>query len=193
MTVSSARRAVWDQERRRITDNIRSYGVHLTYVGGEASAACDCCPGGREPLGSDDSDPLAGVVEDLDELPDRLAVPFCYTTGLFGVGHPELVVLGLSPEPAANLLNVLAHRVLEHQGDLTPGELTEVDGLQVLVEELPNPGMVLFEANGYYDRPLVASVPAYQLTWSDAEGRYPWDEGHLPVPCLQPRPGHYRA
>jgi hypothetical protein len=190
MSVSPARRAVWDQERRAITDNIRRYGVHLTYVGGEGAAACACCPSGEEDGGRD---PLAHVVDDLDELPARLAVPFCYTTGLFGVGHPELLVLGLARGPAARLLNVLAHRVIGHRGDLTPGELAEVEGLRVLVEELPNPGMVLFEANSYYDRPLFASVAAYQLTWPDSEGRYPWDAGHRPVPCLQPRPGDYRA
>lgn len=173
-----------------ITDNIRRYGVHLTYVGGEGAAGCACCRDGGE---AEEGDPLAHVVEDLDELPGRLAVPFCYTTGLFGVGHPELVVLGLAPSPAAHLLNVLAHRVIGHHGDLTPGELAVVDDLRVLVEEVPNPGMVLFEANGYYDRPLFASVPAYQLTWPDAEGRYPWDPGHRSVPCLQPRPGDYRA
>lgn len=191
MSVSPARRAVWDQERRKITDNIRTHGVHLTYVGGVASTQCACCRAGVEADAG--ADPMAGVIDDLSALPGRLTVPFCYTTGLFGVGHPELVVLGLAPPPAAHLLNVLSHRVIEHQGDLTPGDLAEVEGLQVLVEEVPNPGMVLFEANGYYERPLIASVPAYQLTWHDAEGRFPWDEGHVPVPCLQPRPGEYRA
>lgn len=190
MSVSPARRASWDQERRTITDNIRRYGVHLTYVGGDASEQCACCRAGDD---ADDADPLAGVVADEEELPERLAGPFCYTTGLFGVGHPELVVLGLSPEPAAYLLNVLSHRVIEHGRDLTPGELIELEGPRLLVEEVPNPGMVLFEANGYYQRPLIASVPAYQLTWADPQGRFPWDEGHVPVPYPQPRPGRYRA
>ena len=32
MDVSPALQALWDQQRRQITDNIRRYGVHLTYV-----------------------------------------------------------------------------------------------------------------------------------------------------------------
>lgn len=63
MSVSPARRAVWDQERRMITDNIRRYGVHLTYVGGEGAAGCACCWDGGE---ADEGDPLADVVGALD-------------------------------------------------------------------------------------------------------------------------------
>jgi Domain of unknown function (DUF4262) len=32
-------------------------------------------------------------------------------------------------------------------------------------------------ANRFYQRPAEFSVPAYQLTWADAAGRFPWDTG----------------
>ncbi len=38
------------------------------------------------------------------------------------------------------------------------------------MEELPNPGEVLFVANRHYDRPAELSVPAFQLTWQHPDG-----------------------
>ena len=63
---------------------------------------------------------------------------------------------------------------------------------QVIPEEVPNPGEIVFEANRFYQRPNEASVPVLQLTYTDKNGRYPWDEGCL-RPELQPRPGTWRA
>jgi hypothetical protein len=119
---------------------------------------------------------------------------FGYTTGLFGLGHPELVVVGVGHEAAYGMLDRAARLVVEGR-DLVPGEqLTWPDrpgGL--VVEDLPNPGEILFGANRFYRRPDEFSVPAYQLTWPHADGLFPWDDGYRCGPGCQPRPGTWHA
>jgi hypothetical protein len=119
---------------------------------------------------------------------------FAYTVGLFGLGHPELVALDVDSGTACGLLNHLGARI--RAGDnLIPGSLLSFEGWphRVTVEELPNPGEILFSANRHYQRPAEASVPAYQLTYDDESGRFPWDSGYADEPYLQPRPGTWRA
>ncbi|NLG21916.1 MAG: DUF4262 domain-containing protein [Actinomycetales bacterium] len=191
MDKSAALQAFEDRERSMITDHIRTYGVHLTYV--SADGGCDCCRELGDAAPEPGGDTLADLLGGPEALPPRLDQPFCYSTGLYGVGHPELVVLGLPQDVSMALLNAAAHQVTGHHQDLVPGQLVPHLELKVLVEEMPNPGMVLFSANDYYRRPFFDSVPAYQLTWADRLGRFPWDEGHDGGPWEQPRPGTYRA
>jgi hypothetical protein len=119
---------------------------------------------------------------------------FGYTIGLFGLGHPELVVVGLSPDNTHALLQRVAALVADGR-DLVAGELLTFpdrpDGL--VVEELPNPGEVLLGANRFYERPADYSVPAYQLAWAHRDGLFPWDPGYGCGPECQPRPGTWRA
>jgi hypothetical protein len=124
---------------------------------------------------------------------DDLPTPFCYTIGLFGLGHPELLVFGLDHSSAAGLLNHL-HGLVARGRDLVPGELLAFDGHDetYLVEALPNPGQILFAANRHYRRPSEFSVPALQLTWS-VGGAFPWDEGYPYALHSQPRPGDFSA
>ena len=118
---------------------------------------------------------------------------FGYTIGLFGLGHPELVVVGLSHDRSHGLLDALA-RLVAGGRDLVAGEELRWDGVgAVVVEELPNPGDVVLGANRYYQRPAEVSVPAYQLTWAHADGSFPWDDGYPCGPECQPRPGTWRA
>lgn len=156
-----------DQEDARTSRTIRRCGWAIEYVGDECSA-----PGRHE---------------------DPSQVPFAYTIGLFGMGHPELLVLGLGPEPTATLLNALGRRVRDGE-DLLAGVALTVTGWpsQVVVEAVPNPGQILFGANRHYQRPDEASVPALQLAWADSRGRFPWQPGCEVAP-RQPRPGGFRA
>lgn len=115
---------------------------------------------------------------------------FAYTVGLFGLGHPELVVCSLEPHSSSGLLNHLSERV--RGGDnFVAGQLLMFEEWphRVVVEHLPNPGEILLVANRHYQRPPEASVPAYQLTYDDLGGRFPWDDGYRNDPRLQPRPG----
>ena len=119
---------------------------------------------------------------------------FGYTIGLFGLGHPELVVVGLDHPGTHAVLQRVAGLVAGGR-DLVVGELLAFpdrpDGL--VVERLPNPQDVVYGANRYYRRPDEASVPAYQLTWPHPDGTFPWDEGYPCGPECQPRPGTWRA
>ncbi len=126
------------------------------------------------------------------EEPDELA--FAYTIGLYGLGHPELVVVGLGPDEAHGMLDAVARLVADGR-DLVVGELLNLpDGAgRLVVEELPNPGEVVLGANRFYERPAEYSVPAYQLTWDHAGGAFPWDADHPCGPGCQPRPGTWRA
>ena len=119
---------------------------------------------------------------------------FGYTVGLFGLGHPELVAVGLDYDDAGGLLNKVAALVVDGR-DLVPGEvLHDDDGVAVItVEVVPNPAEILYSANRFYQRPDEFSVPAFQLTWALDGGIFPWDEGYPCDPDCQPRPGTWRA
>ena len=119
---------------------------------------------------------------------------FAYTVGLHGIGHPELLVLGLDSGTTSGLLNEVAARVRAGR-DLIPGEILEFAEWphRVLVEAVPNPGDILFAANGFYDRPDFASVPALQLTYDDKAGRFPTEKGYDVPRWIQPRPGEFSA
>jgi hypothetical protein len=64
---------------------------------------------------------------------------------------------------------------------------------RVTVEEVPNPGEIVFGANRFYQRPDEASVPVLQLTYDDLGGRFPWQDGYANPDWIQPRPGEFRA
>jgi hypothetical protein len=122
------------------------------------------------------------------------APPFGYTVGLFGLGHPELVVVGLGHEVTHAMLQEVAELVAGGR-DLVPGELLTFPDRpsDLVVEPLPNPGEVLFVANRHYRRPDEHSVPAFQLTWQHADGTFPWDPAYACGADCQPRPGTWRA
>lgn len=160
-----------DQEDAHVADTIRRYGVHITYVGGACGApGCSC--------------------EDSGEGPS-----FAYTTGLFGIGHPELAITGVKPGTAQAVLNDVAGRVREGER-LLPGMLLTFGDAwahRVTVETIPNPGEIAFDANRHYRRPDAVSVPLLQLTYDDKSGRFPWEKGYANTPAMQPRPGQWRA
>ncbi|HUG07299.1 MAG TPA: DUF4262 domain-containing protein [Acidimicrobiia bacterium] len=165
-----ARIQAWlDQEDARITSVIRRHGWAIEYIGGGCCSAPGC-DGGE------------------DEGP-----PFAYTVGLFGMGHPELLVLGLDPATALRLLNTLGERIRADE-TLLPGRLLTIEGWdhRVVPEEVPNPGEIVFSANRFYQRPSEFSVPVLQLSHDNIEGRFPWEAGFAD-PDLQPRPGEFRA
>jgi hypothetical protein len=119
---------------------------------------------------------------------------FGYTVGLFGLGHPELVIVGLGCDNTHGILQRVARMVADGR-DLVAGELLQWSdwGGLIVVEQVPNPGEVVLSANRFYERPAEFSVPAYQLTWSHADGSFPWDEAYPCGPECQPRPGTWRA
>lgn len=167
--MDTATRAWLDQEDAMITDVIRRFGWYIQYVGGGLCTRPGCD-------GGDDESPA-----------------FAYTVGLFGLGHPELLIFGVDPHTAAAILNDLGERV--RNGDtLLPAQLITLEGwtYRIIPEEVPNPGDIVFTANRFYQRPAEASVPVLQLSYDDEDGRFPWDEGNVD-PGRQPRPGSFSA
>jgi hypothetical protein len=158
-----------DQVDAEITARIRDVGWYITYVGGAQCSRPGC-----------DSEP--------DDRP-----PFAYTIGLFGLNHPELLMVGIPPKVASVVLATLGRRIRAGES-LMPGSLITVDAWprRIIPEEVPNPGEIVLWSNDFYQRPPEHSVPVLQLTYDDAEGRFPWDEGYA-TPELQPRPGGFAA
>ena len=119
---------------------------------------------------------------------------FGYTVGLFGLGHPECVIVGVGHDNAHGILGRVAREVADGR-NLVPGELLTWPewGGRIVVEHLPNPGEILLAANRFYERPAEYSVPAFQLTWCHPDGSFPWDPGWNCGPECQPRPGTWRA
>lgn len=80
-------------------------------------------------------------------------------------------------------------------GNLVAGQEFEVPGWshRLVVEDVPNPGQIVFGANRHYLRPKEFSVPVYQLTYDDRRGRFPWDAGYAFPAWVQPRPGTFAA
>ena len=156
-----------DQYDAHVTATIRRFGWSIQYVGGGICSRPGCrCEG--------------------DEGP-----PFAYTTGMFGLNHPEFLIFDVAPETAVEVLNEVGDHVREGEAFL-PGMTIELDvwDRQILIEDVPNPGDIVLVANDFYRRPPEASVPVIQLTHADEDGRFPWEEG-----CAsdQPRPGEFRA
>jgi hypothetical protein len=129
----------------------------------------------------------------LGDSPSR-RTSIAYTVGLFGIGHPELLAVGLDPDTAMSLLNEVSARV-RGGSRLVVGERLAFDQWphRVVVESSPNPGEIVFTANAHYRRPDWDSVAALQLTYDDLAGRFPWDDGYAVSSWIQPRPGSFRA
>lgn len=164
----NAQEQAWlDQEDAKVNTIIRRHGWMVTNVGSGCSRpGCDCGPS---------------------------ETPYAYTVGLFGMGHPELLIFGLSPAKSMEVLNAIGETIRAGD-DLIPGQLVKVPNWnrKMLVEDVPNPGDIIFGANRHYWRPAECSVPALQLTYTDSRGNFPWDSDYRSR-TPQPRPGSFRA
>lgn len=161
--------AFFDQEDARLADQIRRFGVSVQMIGGGRCSAPGCC----------------------SPVSDR---PFAYTVGLFGIGHPELVVVGLDISESSRALNA-ASRLVWEGGRILPGVEGTVTGWdrRFVAEAVPNPGDIAFNANNFYRRPAEFSVPLLQLSYPDKRGRFPSDPSYSGSRKRQPRPGEWDA
>ncbi len=179
MTIADdpALQAWLDQDDRRATETIRKHGTRIVYVGGPDCAACAAL----------------NRADRRRRSKDKRQVPFAYTVGLYGIGHPELLVFGVDQQTAGGVLNNVSARI-RTGGDLTSGEVLAFPGWEhrALVETVPNPGEIVFEANRFYRRPREWSVDVLQLTIDDCAGRFPGEAGYS-ARWVQPRPGQFRA
>lgn len=165
----NARIQAWlDQDDARIKSVIRRHGWSIEYIGGGCSVpGCD---------GDDNEGP-----------------PFAYTVGLFGLGHPELLAFSLDADTTCWLFNTIGASIRDGDEGLIPGQMLAFEDWehQVIPEEVPHPGEIVFGANRFYERPPEFSVPVFQLSYDDYQGRWPWEENYSGTD--QPRPGTFQA
>ena len=117
------------------------------------------------------------VVSGDDEGPG-----FVFTIGLFqNREHPELIVVGLPPETANGLLDILMLKIFGENERIEPFRRYDdvAKGLALVfvpvgVEHYRD---YLGYANWYYGA-LPKPYPALQLVWPDKGGRFPWEEGY---------------
>lgn len=124
----------------------------------------------------------------------RKEAAFGYTVGLFGLGHPELLLLGTCHHAVHHVLDEFGRRVLAGENFVAGQRVDDLDwGVPVVLEHVPNPGDIVFSANRFYCRPDEVSVPVLQVSYADTRGRFPWEAGYRTADGLQPRPGTFRA
>ena len=135
------------------------------------------------------------MLQDLRRVVDRFgwavlhggggspSVPrWSHTVGLTGLGHPEVIVVGLPFEAGEKYLNLVGEAV-RAGARFSPGAATTA------LTDADSP--VVFLAVEDADRLTVAeqfygSVDALQLVWPDSAGTLPWQEGHRNPPGAQP-------
>ena len=119
---------------------------------------------------------------------------WAYTIGLAEQGHPELVVLGLAPVHALELVSWV-HRQHRSGATLRPGEVRGFGSVPVQLDVVPqdwlayDPDRMGFWLSHYLPgRRTLDAPPVAQLLWGDAEGRFPGEPGCDPVVAeCQPR------
>ena len=173
-----ATRAWLDQDDQLTADLVRRYGWRTVHVAGVDAGVCP---------------PNCPCADDV--LPGEPPAPdFTYTVGLFGLGHPELLIFSRPAMEAGRILNELGGRVRAGE-NLLPGRPLSLSswGRRVVTEQVPNPGEVVVVANRFYVRPPADSVPVLQLSYDDPDGHFPWQPGYSEAAGRQPRPGTFWA
>lgn len=170
-----AQQAWLDQEDQLTADTVRRYGWRIIYVLAEGGSGPDCAAGC--PCQQAGTGPTSGPA-------------FAYTVGLFGLGHPELLIFDVSPEVAGRVLNELGREV-RAGANLLPRRVIELSSWdrRVVTEQVPIPGAIVYAANSFYRKIGDESVPVLQLSYDDLTGRFPWEAGYDDRAGEQPRPG----
>jgi hypothetical protein len=119
--------------------------------------------------------------------------PFAYTIGLWGIGHPELVLFGLDHDKGSGLLHLIGEEVRDSRKVIDDGDEFCLGDWAFQAFLLPNPGEVVLRANAYYKRKPQRSVPALQLVYPDVHGVWPWEPDCHLFPGQQPMPGEFAA
>lgn len=113
---------------------------------------------------------------------EKVRMPFAYTIGLTNGGLPELLVTGVSPHRAVDLLSAVAQFVLA-DGAPTPGDqITLPTGRLVQIVEVECPDAHLKAAIGIFG----PEVRALQVVWADRCGRWPWSPDFNDGGAIQP-------
>lgn len=118
--------------------------------------------------------------------PDEAEAPFAYTVGLTEADHAELLIAGLDPAIAMELLNALATRVY-HDG-LRVAHGQRIDDLiagydAVIVEGPATEALIPGTAFARYGRDRVTLA---QIVWPCPHALFPWQDGYCHRSGAQP-------
>ena len=115
-----------------------------------------------------------------------LTASYAYTVGLASHNFPELLIAGLDPQVAHELLNDLAQRVWYRAERFSHGSRIDdlIDGYDAVVVDAQPTGPITPEAA--IARYGVDRVRLQQVVWSDQLGRFPWDPGYEFAADVQP-------
>jgi len=100
---------------------------------------------------------------------------FAYTVGLTPIGHPELLVTGLTPDKASHFLNSIVHELVFHAAPAYVAGQLQVwpEHAAVEVVDVAEPTVHLVMAAAIFGPDL----SAVQLVYADDRGRWPWQLG----------------
>jgi hypothetical protein len=121
--------------------------------------------------------------------------PFVFTIGLFEKrNHPEIILMGLPPQAAHGILNVLMVKIFGGGERMEPfarhDDVTETFPITFVPVAFEHYEEYLGYANWYYGS-LPGPYPALQLVWPDKSGKFPWEPGYEEAfHALQPILGH---
>ena len=107
--------------------------------------------------------------------------PFAYSIGLHRTfHHPEIIVLGLPPDTAHQLVNDVGETV--RRGEvIRAGETSDgfLEGYTCTFRRVPPSQYPAYLGRGlkYY---APEAFPVLQLVYPDRQGRWPWQEGVAP-------------
>jgi hypothetical protein len=107
---------------------------------------------------------------------------FSFSLGHFyKSNHPEIIIIGLPPETANQLLNIAVVKVVGAKDKIEPyrkyKDFTEGLSVAFVPVNLEHYGEYLGYANWFYGS-MKKPYPALQMVWPDREGKYPWEKGY---------------
>jgi hypothetical protein len=108
--------------------------------------------------------------------------PFAYTVGLHDCGLPELLITGVHPPRARQVLDTVADYCVCEEPPAPGDEIELPDGRLLEVVEVAQPDAHLAMAVNLFG----PEVRALQLVWADARGRWPWGPDFNPGGLRQP-------
>ena len=111
----------------------------------------------------------------------RSVAELSYTVGLTEHGVPELLVTGLRPDLAADMLVSWGSYLLD-QEQVLAGETMGWGRFVMEAVQVDRPQEHLLLAHARYGDAL----RALQLVWADRDGRWPWDHGFQSRQAGQP-------